>query len=135
MAFTANPITITRVRNIGTISALLVGRTFFENQIMVDDLDNVFFNQTEFGETVQLYHYNLKKWESYKDIFDDPHVSAQLGSAAEFNTIRPQFQIIKSKLLAPITKKDRVSRRGIERFIEDIVDDGTGVITVYMRRK
>jgi hypothetical protein len=134
MAFTVTPSGISRTRGQGAPSALLIGRTDFFEQLETD-IDDVFFNQTEFGETVNYYHDALSTWQIYKTLFDNPHVSMQFGADAEFNTNRPQVQLQESKFIHPLEKNDEVIVRGVRYFVDDVVSDGVGVSTVYMHRK
>lgn len=112
---------------------LLVGRTDFFSQLE-DDINGVFFNQTEFGETLHYYHAKLDEWTTYRTLYDDPHSSAQFGSEAEFNTMRPQVQIQESKLAHPITKQDQVKIQDIRYTVDDYISDGVGITTLYLHR-
>ena len=109
----------------------------FETQLYNADLEEVFFNQDEFASKTKVlyYHSSLGVWETYADIFDDPHTSNQLPGDAEFSTLRPQIQLIESKLKHRILKQDRCLRRGRNYFVDDFESDGVGVTTVYLRLK
>jgi len=134
MAHTITAPGYVRTRGLGTPSALLIGRTDFFEQLETD-IDDVFFDQAEFGETLSYYHTTLSKWETYKTLFDDPHVSMQSGADAEFNTLRPQAQMQESKLIHPIQKSDKVIMRGVRYSIDDFISDGVGITTIYMHKQ
>ena len=106
----------------------------FQKQLNAD-LNDVFFNASEFAEAISLYHISLDRWASYNVIFDTPHTTARLPADAEFSTIRPQFQINESALSHRILKNDLCKRRGKTYFVEDVESDGVGVATVYLRLK
>lgn len=133
MAQSANMVGLTASEAVGTITGVHEVRSEFFTTIYDTDIDQVFFNQKEFGSTVRYYHSALGVWEEYKDLFDNPHTSMKLGSPTEFNSIKPQVQLQESKLKDRILKQDKIIKRGVVHQIEDFISDGVGISTVYMR--
>lgn len=107
----------------------------FQVAVFRDDLESVFFNVNEFGETVSYYHSSLRQWSSYVILWDDPGASVNLVGETDFNTMRPQFQISESVLAHRIIKNDKVRRRGKTYIVDDYVSDGVGVTVVYLRQR
>lgn len=107
----------------------------FQQLLYRDDLANVFFNTNEFSETCSYYHSSLGVWQSYSVLFDDPSADVSLLGDAEFNTNRPQIQASEAVFVHRPLKNDRCRVRGKTYIVEDVVSDGVGVTTVYLRLK
>ena len=103
----------------------------FLQDVYDDDLHNVFFEQTDFGEPIRWYHSSLNTWENYIGIFDDPKAKINVGSQADFNSLRPQIQIIQSSLKHKILKQDKFKIRNKTYIVDDVIEDGVGVITAF----
>lgn len=133
MAFTANMVGLSANEAVGIVTAVHEVRTDFFAQIYDTDIDSVFFNTAEFGETVSYYHSSIGVWETYKDLFDNPDTSLKFGPTANFKSIKPQVQLQESRLKHGILKQDKIVSRGIMYHVENFISDGVGISTVYMR--
>lgn len=132
---TANVIGLAASRGVGTVAGRLLTDSDFFRAIYNTDIANVFFNTFEFGEICSVYHSTKGQWINYETLYDDPHISGSVMSEADFNTFRPQVQLREGGLLQPIQKTDRVKVRGVVHIVDDVVSDGVGVSTVYLRVK
>jgi hypothetical protein len=103
----------------------------FLTRVYGHDLEQICFNPEQFGEPVSVYHSSLDLWVSYTCIFDDPNVKMNFGAKAAFNSLRPQVQLIQSKLRHPILKSDLFRFRNKTYTVDDTVEDGVGVVTAY----
>jgi hypothetical protein len=117
---------------LGTAELASAVQNDFQELLYVSDMADVFFNPDTDVITVSYYHSSLRTWKPYSVIYDDPHVSANVGGA-EFNTLRPQFQITESILAHRVLKKDKCIIKGTTYYVDDFISDGVGVTTVYVR--
>lgn len=135
MSFDINPPGIPNVPSTGTPQVQHIQVTDFHDLIYNEDIDNVFINQAEFGDTVvNYYHSSLKRWQIYNTIFDNPTILSSIEQA-DVNLIVPQFQISEYNLLHPILKSDRCIIRNVPYRVEQAISDGVGITTVYLRQK
>lgn len=134
MAFTANVVGITGSRGIGTLTAYQIARSALQAQ-MITDLNNVFFNNTEFSESISYTHYNLGETKTYKVIYDDPTQTITAGISADKIVLKPQIMISLSHMVQYPGMQDVIKVKGIDYMIEEIENDGVGVLTLYLYRK
>lgn len=118
---------------VGTIYIVVPVVNDFLNIIMRDDLANVFMNTSEFAEPVLYFHSSLGIDVTYNVIYDDPHDDVALTGPASFSSIKPQFQVTESVLEHRLLKNDRCEVRGKTYLVDEVVSDGVGVTTVFLR--
>jgi hypothetical protein len=135
MAHSVAVASISNPPSVGSAGLTQLSPSEFHNLLYNTDLSDVFFNSQEFAITARYYHKALSSWSVYNVIFDDPHTSFSFGEGIDVSTIRPQFQVRESALRHSILKGDRCMINGKTYFVDDYMQDGVGVITVYLRLK
>lgn len=125
---------LTRTRGIGSITAFVIARSALELQ-MVNDLDECFFNNAEFAVNCTYTHYNLGTDETYKVIYDDPTQTVLEGTQTQVIALKPQIMIAISQMKQQPTMRDVITLNGIQYTIDEIENDGVGVLTLYLLRK
>ena len=127
--------TISRPASVGVAYASQQQFNDFLNTVMYDDMQNVFFANSEFRESCLVYHSLLETWVTYNVMFDDPSTTIDFGSDADLSDLKPQVMISTFELSAKINKDDKVKIRGTQYIVEDVNNDGVGVTTVFLRRR
>ena len=135
MAITVTPDLIIRPNSVGSASTSQQSFNPFLLSVMETDLQNVFFNGSDFNESCRVYHTLLGTWETYNVDFDDPSTTIDFGSDADVSDLKPQVMIPNYALLAKIDKSDYFTIRGTQYTVENINNDGVGVTTVFLRRR
>ena len=135
MTQTVSPSLIASTSSIGGASTSQQDFNPFLLSVMETDLQNVFFNGSDFNESVRIYHATIGTWQTYSIDFDDPSTTIDFGADADLSDLKPQIMIPNYALKAKITKADKIIVRGTQYTVEDVNNDGVGVTTVFMRRR
>lgn len=134
----AQTVTTTRIIRKGTVGGASVSQQTFNPflfSVMETDLQNVFFNGSDFNESARVYHATLGAWYSYSVDFDDPSTTIDFGADANLSDLKPQIMIPNYALKAKFSKQDKITVRGTQYLVEDVNNDGVGVTTVFLRRR
>ena len=132
MAFTVDMQSVTAQGSaLAPMTVDIVVLNDFLTNVYGHDLEEICFNPEQFGEPVSVYHSSLDLWVTYTCIFDDPNAKMGFGAKAAFNSLRPQVQLIQSKLRHPILSADMFSVRNKTYTVQDTVEDGVGVVTAF----
>lgn len=134
MAQSANMVGITRTRSFGTSAAYLQVMSNLEIQ-MIDDFDNVFFNQSEFGRTISYLHYGLGTTETYKCLKDDPTQDIRSGSQTEILGVKPHVMLSTAHMKVKPHINDIIIKDNIRYGIDSFEDDGVGTVLIYLVRE
>lgn len=102
--------------------------------IMEEDLEETFFNDQEFAEDVQ-YTHSTGTSTIYKGLYDDPTTSISATSDVEVTLLRPQVMVREKQLQKNVSKKDRLTIRGIRYIVDDYVSNGVGILTIFLIKK
>lgn len=133
MTVTANMTGITRTRYIGTTEAVSVALSTFQAYLR-SDLEDVFFNTTEFATSCSYSHYQGTT-ETYSLISDDPTQEISPGSKTEIMMQKPFIKLPKHVMVKGLNLKDTILYKGITYKIDSYEDDGVGVLTIHLAVK
>jgi len=104
-------------------------------QSMESDLENVFFNTSEFTEVVNYKHKLTPSISDiYYGIFNDPYKGMKAGNNT-VNTIKPFVKVIEHLLKHKLTKLDVLTIKGVQYGIQHFEPDGVGVIVIFLKAK
>lgn len=131
MAQSANMVGITRTRGLGTGAAYLQIRSNLETQ-MVNDFDEVFFNQNEYGRIVTYYHDNMVNAETYKCLKDNPSQDIRAGSQTEILGVRPHVLLSTNHMKAKPHINDIIVVDNIRYGVDSFENDGLGTVMIYL---
>jgi hypothetical protein len=136
MAFDITMTGTARTRGSGTPSAAVRQVSALQSQ-MWTDLEETFFNTAEFAEYEQIsyLHKGSGSTETYDAIYDDPSMNVSPGTTVEVITPKPQVMIPYHTMRQYPDMGDEITVRGIVYKIDEIVNDGVGVITLFLVRK
>lgn len=133
MATTLEFTGIDRAPMIGVLGVVHIPRSAFFG-LLEQDLAGVFFNDYEFSEPVSFEVAGDSF--SCRAIYDDPKASMGFGAESEYNSIRPQVMVRESQLVRrPTARNSFVTLRGVRYLIDDVLPDGVGVVTIYLKRR
>jgi hypothetical protein len=122
--------------SIGAPGLVVHVRNSFQDQ-MLSDLSSVFFNTSEFAQTCVYRHYQIDRSEykmvNYPYLLDDPSIDGGLSNL-DILVSQPRIQISKHRFGIYPTTRDSVTVDGIVYQVSNIVDDGVGVVTLYLQR-
>lgn len=104
----------------------------FHSQVR-NDLDNVFLNSREFAISIRYTHLGSQTTVTYCGIFDDEAEGEQLGNT-EFIITQPQVCINRYSMKQKPKKGDVLLIKGINYSVDDIEDDGTGELNLFLVR-
>lgn len=130
-------VTIIAINRPATTESIFTSQVQFNDflqNVMVTDLDNVFFNGLDFNEPCMIYHRSLNKWENYNVNFDDPSTSVDFGSDVDVTDLKPQIMVNSNALKAELVNGDKAIVRGTKYDLENVNHDGVGVWTAYLTR-
>lgn len=125
---------IARAEYVGTIAMYQHTQSALQTQ-MVDDLENVFFNTTEFANTVLYTHKGSGITKTYREIFDKPSQEIKPGSNSLIIGMKPQIMLSTAHMIHEPSSRDTVLVNGIAYNVDSFEDDGVGVVTIYLTRK
>ncbi len=126
---------VERVPQLGALAVVHLPRSGFFTQLE-SDISDVFLNESEFAEPVQITFLSLPGSVTVSALFDNPAAHMSTGDPADFQTLRPQVRVQESKLPQPPTAKNtRVRVRGVDYLVEDVISDGVGTTLLYLKRK
>ena len=97
-----------------------------------EDLDNVFFNNLEFAESV-LYSNGSDPDFNVNAIFDNEHEEVDPDTGLVVTDTNPQIRVKEKDFLTiPLKLKDNVTVRGVQYYIVDKQPDGVGTILLLL---
>lgn len=96
------------------------------------DLQNVFFNEKEFPETITIQHKTSAKVVSYKGIFDLPSANINPNTGVSINIPKPVVRVQEHLLQGKPTKGDVVTVRKQKYTVDNFENDGVGTIRIYL---
>lgn len=117
----------------GTLDINLYPVSDFFTQLNTD-LDNTFFNNTEWAQQVEYTHDGGTEAQTYNIIYDDPEAPRGIGGDADVFMQQPQFMMKRDILRKDIRPGDTVKINGITRRVENYDDNGVGVVTIYLEK-
>ena len=132
MAITINPVGFENVSLYGTASAMVVGRSFFQ-QMLEDDLGGTFFNTKEFTEPVSYIH-RTGESTTYHFIINTPYQSVNLQTEVHVTDAEMKIKAHERSLLRKPVQGDQIRVRGVWYTINDVEPDGVGVVELSLNR-
>ena len=132
MSVLIEPVSLANTSYFGVVSCHVVSRSSFHS-MLEDDLEAVFFNNSEFAETA-LYTHKTGEIENYSVIFNDPFAGINLDPQAQVSSRNVVIKIQEKKIKRYPTSGDTLLFRGIKYKIDDFRPDGVGVIELYLDR-
>lgn len=104
--------------------------------IMDQDLQDCFFNQSEFAENDEISYVHENGQETtYKAIFDNPTTNINMLSDTDAIMVKPQVMLIEKDLINPVAHNDEITVRGVVYRVDSYMSNGVGIVTVYLVRK
>lgn len=127
-----DPTTFTSLSQAYSGTIVIIPRDVFKSQLL-DDLDNVFYNNTEFAEVISFIHAD-GTIDSITVIFDEESMALDVQTGAKVLSDQPMFSFPRRQLTKDAREGDTALIRNREYVVESYLPDGTGKVEVILRR-
>jgi len=118
---------------VGTTQLLIVVRGAF-HAIMHDDLITVFFNTSDFAESVAYTHVT-GEGRTYTAIYDEPYIGVNPSSEIDVISSTPKLRLRETQLARRPAKGDKVIVRGVTFVVDSSQIDGVGTVTLVLQKR
>ena len=129
---TINPISYVNTSLYGQSTAIVVGRSAFQ-QMLEDDLEGAFFNPNDFTDII-VYTHRTGEVASYSVLINTPYNQVQVIDQISITDSQMKIRIQERKLLRRPVQGDRALIRGIYYTVDNVEPDGIGVVDLEMNR-